>query len=262
NVMRHQLAVGRKVTICGPKGIAKNVQAKLLAYNWILLEADEHAVSYEIREISDNQQIDVYELRATRWELHLINSFQSNIVYDNGIFQAKYTLLDHKVSTVAYLFQAPEKIKMNMQNCPYPAGAWIQKAKQRRLEIADNEIDTLTETLEIQGLEVPLTTLFSYLQKETGYRLGFIMDHQANEENHAKIRALFYEADEVFIESYYADNEKYMAFLNHHSTAKASATVMKQAKVKKAIPIHFSRRYHDEISLKMIQSEFFEAFAQ
>ena len=56
-VMRHQLAIGRRVIVCGPAGLAQNVQHALLAFNWNLLQYDDQAVSYEVREVHPDGRI-------------------------------------------------------------------------------------------------------------------------------------------------------------------------------------------------------------
>jgi ribonuclease BN (tRNA processing enzyme) len=60
-VMRHQLGIGRRVIVCGPAGIAQNVQHKMLAFNWNLMKDDELAVSYEVRESVDEAYIEAYD---------------------------------------------------------------------------------------------------------------------------------------------------------------------------------------------------------
>lgn len=253
-ILRHQLAVGRKVVICGPPGIAKNVQSKLLAYNWVLLETDEHAVSYQVHEIHENGKIEVYWLRATRWELEKTNEYFSDICYENESFFVKYTHLNHSIPSIAYLFEEHPKAKMKLENCPFKAGKWMGELKKAFLS---NDFEA---QIEVEGQLFAAKDLFQYIENERGYRLGYIMDHRADAENHEKILALFSEADECFIETYYREMEREFAAKNFHSVAAESAKVMRNAKVKKVHPVHHSRRYHDEVERQGLLDEFFAVF--
>ena len=51
-----------------------------------------------------------------------------------------------------------------------------------------------------------------------------------------------------------------MALKNKHSMAGMSGKVLREAGVKKAVPIHFSRRYQDPEGQAKLLSEFAEAF--
>ncbi len=73
--------------------------------------------------------------------------------------------------------------------------------------------------------------------------------------NHDKIIKTFQNADQVFIETYYLNEDKELALQNRHSYAQASAEVMRKAGVNNATPVHFSRRYTEE-EIQVIQQEF------
>jgi ribonuclease Z len=255
-IMRHQLGTGNRVVVCGYKGLSKNVQAKMMAFGpWNLLDKDSaENVSYEVREVDENQTITVYLLKAPLWKRKKIKTYTSAVVFENEAFSVKYTLLDHGVSCVAYLFEETAKIKVNLSGSDLKPGKWIQELKNAYAEeLSDTEID-------VNGVLQKAGTLFQYLQKEAGYKFGYIIDHHADENNHLKIRELFQGCDEVYIESYYSEDEKEYALKNRHSTARQSGKVAREAGIKKAVPVHFSRRYHKEDGEKVILEEFFEEF--
>ena len=72
------------------------------------------------------------------------------------------------------------------------------------------------------------------------------MDHAANQENHAKIKAHFSNARRVFIESFYKDEDQEQATVNYHSHASMSGKIMKEAKIEEPVPVHFSRKYKED----------------
>ncbi len=254
-IVRHQLAIGRRVLVTGGAGIAKNVQAQLLSFNWNLLKYDEQAVSYEIRELDDEGKVQCFLIQTPAWELQHIGKQQSAYIYENEQFKVRCALLDHGIKTVAYLFETQEKVSMQMQNCPYKAGRWINELKIAFLA-QDWEKDIAID----KDINLKAGELATFIQREPVYKLGYVMDFAATEANREKIIALCADADELYMECYYSSEDIELAVRNNHSYAAFSAQTAKLARVKKANPVHFSRRYHDAEQKAMILKEFFEHF--
>ncbi len=236
-IIRHQLGIERKVTICGPKEIAFNVFSKLKGYTWNLIS--KNAITYEVREILENNLIKVFEMTPPHWELVLKDQYESDIIFENEILKVKHTSLDHSIPSIAYLFRENDKIKI--KEFPYKPGKWIKDLKSAY----ERNDDALK--IEIDNQEYNAKDLYPYLFVEKGCSFGIIMDHQANKENQKKIKNLFQDCDEVFIECYYRNVDYNYAIKNYHSTAKESGKVLREAGVKKIKPVHFSRRYNEEI---------------
>jgi len=234
-ILRHQLGMGEKVTICGPKGITAQVQAKIRGYSWNLVEAD--AIVYEVREIVIGQQIQVSELAPPLWEIRPKEVIESAIIYKNDRFQVSFIALDHKLPSIAYLFKEKNTVKIDIEKSPWRGGKWVSLLKK-----AYEEGQAATK-IEIEKEQYIAKDLFHLLSIKAGATLGVIMDHAANAENQAKIKSLFANCDQVFIESFYKETDKDFADLNFHSYSTASGALMKDCKVKEAIPVHFSRKY-------------------
>lgn len=250
-VLRHQLGSGMRVVLCGPMGIAKQVQSKLCAYNWNLISEDE--VQYEIREIQDENSIKFYELRPPKWELKQIAEHEGPIICQNESLTVRFTILDHGTPSIAYSFKEPDVVSFLQQESPFAPGPWVKLAKVAFLA------NTPEMPIDIQGQNHAAGELFPYFRLKTGYHLGVVMDHLASSANHEKIINTFQHADQVFIETYYLNEDKELALQNRHSYAQASAEVMRKAGVKNATPVHFSRRYEEEEILR-IQQQFKMAF--
>lgn len=246
-VLRHQLGSGMRVAVCGPKGIAKQLQAKLRAYNWNLIAKDE--LQYEVREIQSPERIKVYTLAPPKWNLQMQETTNDPILYQNEAIEVRFTLLDHGTTSVAYSFKEPDSLNFQQVECPFKPGPWIREVKLAYLT------QTPEAPINIEGQEWRAGDLFHYFQLKKGYHLGVVMDHAAIAGNHRKILATFQDADEVYIETYYLNQDRELALQNRHSYAAASAEIMRKAGVKNAIPVHFSRRY-DETQIAIIHEEF------
>lgn len=236
-IIRHQIGVNRTVTICGPENIARNVQSKLRGYIWNLISSK--SVKYEVREIKNNNKIEIYELVPPEWNLVKITESSGENIFENEVFSVQYAILDHKTPVIAYLFKEHDKVKI--EEFSYSPGKWINQLKKAYLE------NNINEEIIIEDVKYLSKDLFNLLYKVEGYSVGVVMDHIASEENHEKICKLFNKADELYIECYYLDEDKQLALENYHSTAKESGQVAKIAKVKKVNPIHFSRRYREQV---------------
>lgn len=247
-IIRSQLGIKQQVIVCGPKNIAQNVRAKLKSYTWNLVMRN--SLSYQVREVLENNMIQCYELYPPDWELKKVSSNKDKYVYQNDIFKVKYTILDHATPTVAYLFVENNHLKIS--EFPYLPGHWISELKEAYLN------EETEKTIYIDGKKYPAYELFKYLYYEPGDSLGIIMDHKVSENNHNKIIDLFKSIRKLYIECYYLNEDKNLADLNNHSTAIESAKVARMAEVKNAVPIHFSKRYRSQID-ELIE-EFTEEF--
>ncbi|MBK9448947.1 MAG: peptidase [Bacteroidetes bacterium] len=254
-VMRHQLAIGRRVIVCGPAGLAQHVQHALLAFNWNLLVYDDQAVSYEVREVHPDGRIRRFHLVTPTWVLAPLPDLEGPEVYRDEAFAVTTAILDHGVDCIAYLFACHSKVKVRADQCPYRPGKWMAELKAA-FEESDGE-----RLIIVDGVTaIAAKDLFQYLEVEPGFRVAYVMDHAATETNFERIRGLCEHADEVYIEAYYSMDDAEMALKNKHSMAGMSGKVLREAGVKKAVPIHFSRRYQDPEGQAKLFSEFATAF--
>jgi len=58
------------------------------------------------------------------------------------------------------------------------------------------------------------------------------------------------------MESFYKEEDKALAAQHYHSYSTQSAAIMKACGVKKAIPVHFSRKYTSE-EIEELKAEFY-----
>lgn len=252
--IRHLIGGPFHVIICGPEGIAENLRAKLLGYNWNLIRANSKgAMVFEVREFVDEQHYSKYSITSPEWELGEPEVCESPVIYQNEKFSVKALNLDHRIPSIAFRFQEHDQVKMNMDKSPYKPGKWVSQLKEAF--IADDK-DVL---LHVDDRTKKAGSLFGLLEMKKGETLGIVMDHAGIPANHQKIADFFYEVDQLFIESFYLHEESEIALANFHSTASLSGQAAFQAKVKKATPVHFSRKY-DEEERALLEKEFYEAF--
>lgn len=248
-IFRHQIGSGERVVICGPKNIHQQIEARLKSYTWNLIA--ENAIEYEIHEIISKEEINVYTLRPPYWTQEFVKT--QNFLFEDENVHVDFAILDHKTDSIAYLFKEKDSVTFHENASDFKKGKWISELKKA---FENNDTD---KEIEIEGTLYKASDLFHLLTRNEGYKLGVIMDHAVDEDNYEKIKAVFNNADKVYIETFYKDSDQEFAKINHHSFASASGKIMNECKVKDAIPIHFSRRY-TENDQQEIETAFYKAF--
>ena len=238
-LLRHQVGLRRVVTVCGPKGIAKNVQGKGRSYTWNLIKR--YRPVYEIREI-DGDSVQLYECGPPHWDLKDKGNYPlvGGLIFRENNISVRCEGLDHKITSMAYLME--EDSTINIGDFPYRPGPWIKELKEAHARKDGDQLIKIEE-----GVEKKASDLFEYLYIKEGWKLGYAMDHLASPENHERMRKFFYEANELVIEGFFRECDRDYALRHHHSTASASGQIAREAEVKKLTLVHHSRRYMKEI---------------
>ena len=247
-ILRHQIGIGRRIIICGPEGITQQVQSKIKGYQWNLIE--ENSITYEIREIKKDGHIEIAEINPPHWEIKTLENKNFDTLYKNERFSVDFVILDHKTDSIAYLFQEEDTVKIDLSKSEFKGGIWVRELKTAYEQ--GNE----TALIKIENKDYPAAELFYMLETKKGDSLGVIMDHAANEANHKKIQSIFQDCNQAFIECFYKAEDKEFAKLNFHSYSEESAKIMKICNIKKATPVHFSRKYKEE-EVKVLMEEFY-----
>jgi hypothetical protein len=95
------------------------------------------------------------------------------------------------------------------------------------------------------GLTISLGDLRQHaLRTAHGQKIAYVVDLAYNKSNVEKVVALAREADQLFIEAPFLDEDSEIASERRHLTARQAGEIAKQARVRRLIPFHFSARYH------------------
>jgi len=243
-ILRHQIGIQRSVVITGPKGIIDQVQNRIRSYCWNLIDKD--AITYEVREIIKEDSYKSAILRPPMWHKEKEKVVTNEALFEEKQFIVEYEILDHKTATIAYLFKAQDKTKIQLDK-NRKGGKWVRELKEA-YEVKNEE-----KLLEIEDKTYRSKELFHLIHVERGRKLGVILDHAANEQNHLKIKRKFTGCDEVFIECFYKDEDQEFAEKNYHSYASKSGEIMKICEIENAIPVHFSRKYEEQDIQELIE---------
>ena len=234
--------------LIGPAGFPEQVEHKLRAYNWNLLDEDSLDFILTAAEFTASGVGSICEFRAReafrRREL-ASPPLAPGMLLDEEEFRIESVVLDHGTACLAFAFQ--EKLRINVWRegldlLKLPVGPWLNEAKRtvRRGAPDDSPIRIRDD------LSVPLGVLKQHaLRSAHGHRIAYVVDAAFHESNIARITELARGADQLFIETAFLDEDAELAAERRHLTAAQAGALAKNAGVSRLVPFHFSRRYID-----------------
>jgi ribonuclease Z len=144
-------------------------------------------------------------------------------------------------------FAFEEKLRVNvwrdgLRRLGLPVGPWIREAKGAvRQGAPDN-----TQVYVRDGLVISLGDLKKHaLRTARGQKIAYLVDLTYSERNVEKAVALARDADQLFIEAPFLDEDAQIAAERKHLTSRQAGEIGKRAGVHRLIPFHFSARYLD-----------------
>ena len=239
----HRLA---PLHLTGPPGFLDQVEHKLRAYTWNLLDAGSLDFRLTAAEFDGARVARLGEFRAQeafRRRLLPAPALPGATLLDEEGFRVESAALDHGTPSLAFAFQ--EKLRINvwregLDQLGLPVGAWLNDAKQAMRRGAPD--DSLIQVSD--DLSVPLGRLKQHaLRTARGHRIAYVVDAAFHTANSAKILALAGGADQLFIETAFLQEDAELAAERRHLTAAQAGMLAGKAGAARVVPFHFSPRY-------------------
>lgn len=161
---------------------------------------------------------------------HEIESFKSELIYEDDKLEVRTIPLDHRVYTNGYLFKEKpfdRKLDIDAAEANNIDVAYYRKLKQGEDVLNNDGILISNSAVTSKGL-VPKCYAFC---SDTAYKEDII--------------PLINEVDVLYHESTFLEVHAKLCSKTKHSTAKQAATIAKKAKVGTLILGHYSSRYSD-----------------
>ena len=234
--------------LIGPAEFADRVEHKLRAYTLNLLDEDSIDFVIVAFEFSGAGFDRVCEFRAReafrRREIPPVR-LSPGLLLDEEEFRVEGAVLDHGIPCLAFAFE--EKLRVNvwrdgLRRLGLPVGPWIREAKRAVRQGAPDNVQICVH----DGLAISLAELKKHaLRTARGQKIAYLVDLIYSERNIEKIVALAGDADQLFIEAPFLDEDAQIAAERRHLTARQAGEIAKRAGVRRLIPFHFSARYRD-----------------
>lgn len=253
-----RLCLGRPtaVRLYGPPGFVGQVEHKLGAYTWNLVDNYPGDFSIEAWETDAGWHATGARFRCrcrfTREALPP-REFTDGVLRDEPSFRVRAAFLDHGIPCLG--FSLEEKVHVNvwknrLAELGLPVGPWL-KALKDAVARGDPDDTPVAAPSSAQGDRAtarvfPLGFLKSaVLQLVPGEKLGYFTDLAFTHANVERIVAIAQAATQLFIECTFLDEDAAQAASKKHLTARQAGEIARRARAKRLVPFHFSPRYAD-----------------
>jgi ribonuclease Z len=248
-----RMLVGREKTIrlYGPSGFIDQVQHKLLAYRWNLVNRFMFDLVFVVTEVDCNLAV-----RTAR--LHLKNAFAvqaadcgrlaDGILCSEPTFRVTTGVLDHRTACLGFAIEETAHInvwKNRLSELRLPVGPWLRELKRAVIENRRDDypiyVGLRSKTSDERAM--PLGELRSVVTVTPGQKIGYVTDVADTVANRQTIVRLVRNADVLFIEAAFANADVELAAERAHLTTTAAGSIAREAAVRRVEPFHFSPRY-------------------
>ena len=256
-----RLFLGRNKTlyIYGPAGILKNLEGKLAAYAWNLVNHYNNAFVLIATEVHPTHLIEQRYACSDRFlPAHPpVRRAYNEILLQTPTLSVKTAILDHGIPCLGFALKERFHVNINkerLQTHGLVVGPWLKTFKQAlfdNLNMENPEMIFDVPTVDAASDSEPPTIRqwrLGDLAKEIamitpGQKIAYIADIIYHPLNAAKAVALAQDADVMFIESAFLGKDRKVRGARYHLTAKQAGTLAASAGVKKFTLFHFSPRY-------------------
>jgi ribonuclease Z len=249
-----RVLAGRRKTInlYGPPDFIEQVQHKLHAYRWNLVDRYIFDLIFVVTEIDPS-------LAARRARFRLKNAFAIEGATGSSIpdavicsqpgFRVSTAVLDHATPCLAFAIEEAAHVniwKNKLLELGLPVGPWLQDLKRAIIE--NRPDDHMIRVASRAGGcdEAQLGMLRNVVTVTPGQKIAYVTDVADTAANRAAIIKLIQGADLLYIEATFAQGDAALAAERKHLTTAAAGSIARAARVRRVEPFHFSPRYEGD----------------
>jgi len=258
-----RLSLGREkiLYLYGPEGFLKNIEGKLAAYSWNLVQHYDGRFSICASEIHDRLMVRQHYACQNGFlpaSSPVEIPFVSNTLEESE-FTVSAVILDHMIPCIGYCIQERFHININetaLTELGLCTGPWLTNLKQSLFnnEHPDSAIKVQWHDKAKDEKSMRLGDLAEKITvRSAGQKIAYFADVGFTEDNVEKMVAMAKNADHLFIEAAFLDQDRDIAEKKYHLTAKHAGMIAGQAGARRFTLFHFSPRYKGQD--RLFQSE-------
>jgi len=252
-LLRLCLGRPRPLTLYGPDGFIAQVQHKLAAFTWNLVENYPVDLAITVRELSADGRLRTATFNSReRFERcdGLASDPRDGVLLTEPSFEVRAVVLDHKTPCLAFALQESTHVNVwrnRLAELGVAPGAWLRDVKAAVLAGAPDSTRVAAPSGD-PGCpgekQLRLGTLRDHaLRLVPGQKIAYVTDAAHHAANARRIVELAADADVLFIECTFLAAEAAEAARKAHLTARQAGTLARQARARTLVPFHFSPRY-------------------
>ena len=240
-LVRVSLGRGGEVRLYGPPAFVDQVEHKLAAYTWNLVERYPGDFTLLVHEVAPDWTVRGARFRsrgAFAREALPEGRSPEGVLLDEGQFRLRAAFLDHGTPCLGFAFEEKAHVnvwKNRLSEMGLPVGPWLNELKRAVAE-------DLPDATPIRGWTLGELKARA-LQIVPGQKLAYVTDVVYSAQNEARVARLAADADLLFIETVFLSSEAEHAARKLHLTAAQAGRIARTARARAVIPFHFSPRY-------------------
>lgn len=254
-VLRVCVGRGKRLHLYGPPRFIEQVEHKLAAYTWNLVQNYQEEFVVAVTEVHPDGRALSAEFpcrRAFSRENFTEHALSDGVLLDEPGFRVRTALLDHKIPCLAFTLEEKRHVnvwKNRLREWGLPAGPWLRELKDAVVRDLPDDTEfrvwwradgTLHErTFPLGALKA------NVLRIVPGQKITYVTDVAWHAENARRIVEFARGSDLLYIESPFLQEDAARALDKAHLTAQQAGLLARQAGVKRLIPFHFSQKYAD-----------------
>ena len=247
--------LGREKTVgfYGSTGLIESIEHKLKAYTWNLIARYEGNPILRVAEIDANGRITSAQfpgrLAFARADDESVASEDFVLLQEPG-FLVRATLIEHGVPALAFALEERSHINIwrnKVEAMGLSVGRWLGTFKEAILRGSPEDTPIEVSWSGARGERpesLPLGALKREIMRITaGRKIAYVVDCAFTDANVARVVALAKDADILFIEAAFLQEDCARAAERQHLTAHQAGTLARLANVKRLVTLHYSPRY-------------------
>jgi ribonuclease Z len=242
------------VEVYGPPGFIGQVEHKLAAYTWNLVQ--NYATDFVItaHELDGQAGVRRAQFRGRNRFLRDVSPAAETChgaLLENPLFRVCAVPLEHHdIVSLAFSFEESAHInvwKSRLEELRLPSGPWLTELKRQVRAGAPDDTPIRVHWRTREG-SIDRTFELGELKRGVleflpGQKVCYVTDVADTEQNRSMLVEFVRGADLLFIETVFLHADREHAKRKAHLTAAAAGEIARAAAVKSAVPFHFSTRY-------------------
>jgi len=261
--MDHFVGFDRLLRVClgrdsearlyGPPGFIDRVEHKLNAYTWNLVENYPTDFTIVAREIGPEGRVRGARFRChARFRREPLEDRQApaGVLLDDGAFRVRAAFLDHQTPCLAFAVEENTHVnvwKNRLAELGLPTGPWLKALKEAAVQGVPEDTPVRAWWADRDGAHERHFALKDLktrvLQLVPGEKICYVTDVVYHERNAERIAELAQDAELLFIECVFLEEDADHAARKFHLTASQAGRIARAARAKTVVPFHFSPRY-------------------
>lgn len=247
------LARKARVTLHGGPNFIAQVEHKLRAYTWNVVQRYAVALGIEVVEIdTDGLMRRARFMSSTafrREELEPVAMVQ-DVIHDEPTFRVRARFVDHEMPCLAFSLEEKAAVRVapdRLAAMGLTTGAWLRALKHAVLTNAPGDTPIRVEWNDRHGTHAETRSVDELrplvLDVAPGERVGYVTDLRFTEANVQALVELLAGVDTLYIESVFLEADAAHAKRKNHLTARQAGEIARRVGARSLVPMHHSPRY-------------------